>query len=314
MLRLSLEAGAAERAQLPLRQGRAIKWIEEALSPLQPAMSEPEVHRLAIAIRSAIGIEALAWLTDIAGLTRDDATTLMRWSAQALLEPLGAESRDRMTHPGTASNLVRHTAAYGSPVPTKLGQSKPSWTGAGRYRRPRDAVRGRLQRTATASVRQWRRPSRSPRRRVVASPDAAVIKVAAVVSLFATSSHHRTRSMTGVALVAYYSAAVTFHVLSNDSPTDTMPAAAFGALAAAIVVTDTRPTRRGPPSSCLPLRVGGSLQSREQRLGVADEHRDVVFLAGRECRLRGFGGLLCRPVSTRGNVAANAGRAARIAG
>src|SRR6187551_182639 len=28
MLRLSLEASPAERAQLPLRQGRAIKWIE----------------------------------------------------------------------------------------------------------------------------------------------------------------------------------------------------------------------------------------------------------------------------------------------
>ena len=74
MLRLSLEAGAPERAQLPLRQGRAIKWIEEALSPLQPALSDSEVHRLAIAIRSATGIEALVWLTDIAGLTRDDAT------------------------------------------------------------------------------------------------------------------------------------------------------------------------------------------------------------------------------------------------
>ena len=92
MLRLSLEASAAERAQLPLRQGRAIKWIEEALSPLQPAMSESEVHRLAIAVRSAIGIEALVWLTDVAALTRDDATTLMRWSAQALLEAARAES------------------------------------------------------------------------------------------------------------------------------------------------------------------------------------------------------------------------------
>ena len=35
MLRLSLEADPVERAQLPLRQGRAIKWIEEALAPLQ---------------------------------------------------------------------------------------------------------------------------------------------------------------------------------------------------------------------------------------------------------------------------------------
>jgi hypothetical protein len=86
MLRLSLEADPVERAQLPLRQGRVIKWIEEALAPLHPQMSEAEVHRLAIAIRSATGIEALAWLTDVAGLSRDDAKELMRWSAGALLQ------------------------------------------------------------------------------------------------------------------------------------------------------------------------------------------------------------------------------------
>jgi hypothetical protein len=85
MLRLSLEADPVERAQLPLRQGRAIKWIEDALSPLRPDMSAAEVNRLAIAIRSATGIESLVWLTDIAGLSRQDATDLMRSSARALL-------------------------------------------------------------------------------------------------------------------------------------------------------------------------------------------------------------------------------------
>lgn len=85
MLRLSLEADPAERSQLPLRQGRIIKWIEEALAPLQDRMTEADVHRLAVAIRSATGIEALAWLTDVAGLAGEDAILVMRWSAQALL-------------------------------------------------------------------------------------------------------------------------------------------------------------------------------------------------------------------------------------
>jgi AcrR family transcriptional regulator len=86
MLRLSLEADPVERSQLPLRQGRAIKWIEEALAPLQAEMSAFELHRLAIAIRSATGIEALVWLIDVAGLSRDDARNLMRWSARAMLD------------------------------------------------------------------------------------------------------------------------------------------------------------------------------------------------------------------------------------
>lgn len=85
MLRLSLELSDGERAALPLRQGRAIGWIEEALEPLHGRLSGDQVHRLALAVRSAIGIEALVWLTDVAALPRTEALALMRWSAQALL-------------------------------------------------------------------------------------------------------------------------------------------------------------------------------------------------------------------------------------
>jgi len=85
MLRLSLEADDHERASLPLRQGRAIAWIQEALAPLRGRLSDHELHQLALAIRSAVGIEALAWLTDVAELSREEAASLMRWSAQALL-------------------------------------------------------------------------------------------------------------------------------------------------------------------------------------------------------------------------------------
>jgi AcrR family transcriptional regulator len=82
MLRLSLEPGSAG---LPLRQGRAIAWITEALEPLRHQLTESRLHTLVLAIRSAVGIEALVWLTDIAGLSRPEAVELMRWSAQALL-------------------------------------------------------------------------------------------------------------------------------------------------------------------------------------------------------------------------------------
>ena len=85
MLRLSLEADPAEGGDLPLRQGRAIGWIAEALLPLRGTLSDQAIRQLVLAIRSATGIEALAWLTDVAGLSRGDAADLMRWSAQALL-------------------------------------------------------------------------------------------------------------------------------------------------------------------------------------------------------------------------------------
>ncbi len=85
MLRLSLEQTADERRSLPLRQGRAIAWIAEALSPLQGQMTEEDIHRLVLAIRSATGVESLVWLTDIAGLSRDEAVASQRWTARALL-------------------------------------------------------------------------------------------------------------------------------------------------------------------------------------------------------------------------------------
>jgi AcrR family transcriptional regulator len=84
VLRLSLEPGA-QRGDHPLRQGRAIGWIAEALAPLQTLLPERDLMRLIFAIRSATGIEALVWLTDVAGLSRDEAVVLMRSSAQALL-------------------------------------------------------------------------------------------------------------------------------------------------------------------------------------------------------------------------------------
>jgi AcrR family transcriptional regulator len=84
MLRLSLEADGSDRADLPLRQGRAIAWIEEALEPLRDKLGDDELRRLVLAIRSATGIEALIWLTDIAGLSRREAVKVMRWSAMAM--------------------------------------------------------------------------------------------------------------------------------------------------------------------------------------------------------------------------------------
>jgi len=88
-LRLSLESNAEQPL---LRAGRAVGWIEDALAPLRATRPDVDVHRLAVAIRSATGIESLVWLTDIAALPRAEAARLMRWSAQALLEAALGES------------------------------------------------------------------------------------------------------------------------------------------------------------------------------------------------------------------------------
>lgn len=86
MLRLSLEANDGSPADLPLRQGRAVRWIAEALQPLSDRLTAVQLTRLALSIRSAVGIEARVWLIDVAGLSSEDAREIMRWNAQAMLQ------------------------------------------------------------------------------------------------------------------------------------------------------------------------------------------------------------------------------------
>src|SRR6187200_1843630 len=49
---------------------KLIAWLTEALEPARERLGDDGVHRTALAIRSATGIEALIWLTDIGGVSR----------------------------------------------------------------------------------------------------------------------------------------------------------------------------------------------------------------------------------------------------
>jgi AcrR family transcriptional regulator len=92
-LRLSLEPGSSRQpAELPLRQGRGIGWIEDALMPLRGQIPAGKLRRLVLAIRATLGIEALVWLTDIAGVSRQEAVDIMRSSTRTLLRSAIADA------------------------------------------------------------------------------------------------------------------------------------------------------------------------------------------------------------------------------
>lgn len=82
-LRLALTDEPVQR--LTLRKGRAIRWFDDALAGLVPPVPEAERQRLVLAIRSAVGIESLVWLTEVGGLSPEEAAEVMRWSARSLL-------------------------------------------------------------------------------------------------------------------------------------------------------------------------------------------------------------------------------------
>jgi AcrR family transcriptional regulator len=83
-LRLSLEPGGDPTGPV-LRRGRVIGWLLDALVPLAATRPDLDLRRLAIAIRSATGIEAFIWLVDVAHLSRDEALRLMRENGHAIL-------------------------------------------------------------------------------------------------------------------------------------------------------------------------------------------------------------------------------------
>jgi AcrR family transcriptional regulator len=87
-LRLSLEPAARddEGGRPVLRGGRAIGWIEHALAPLRHTHPHIDVRELAVAIRSATGIESLIWLRDVAGQTAEAAARTVQRTARALLD------------------------------------------------------------------------------------------------------------------------------------------------------------------------------------------------------------------------------------
>jgi hypothetical protein len=90
VLRLSLEG---ERPpELPMHRGLRIAWIEDALAPLRGQVPEDQLTRLIHGIGATLGIEAFAWLTDIAGVSREEAVAIMRSNAAGLLRSVLADS------------------------------------------------------------------------------------------------------------------------------------------------------------------------------------------------------------------------------
>ncbi len=90
--RISLEPEGY--APVPLRSGQRILWIDDALAPLKKRLPRKRYRKLVLAIAATLGIEPFVWLVDVAGLDRDEAVQLLRWSARELLRAFFCPERD----------------------------------------------------------------------------------------------------------------------------------------------------------------------------------------------------------------------------
>jgi AcrR family transcriptional regulator len=80
------EAALDPEARVPARGTNRLDMVQEALAPLAEKLP-PELYRMLImATMLVCGMEALVAARDACGLEADEATEVMRWAAQALLQ------------------------------------------------------------------------------------------------------------------------------------------------------------------------------------------------------------------------------------
>jgi AcrR family transcriptional regulator len=91
MLRLSLEQSpeeeqyGGESAPSRLRGGGRVRWIEQALAPVEGRFEEADFRRLVSALSLCMGIEALIVLRDVCALKPSEAEEVLHWAARMLL-------------------------------------------------------------------------------------------------------------------------------------------------------------------------------------------------------------------------------------
>jgi hypothetical protein len=68
-----------------MHRGLRIAWIEDALAPLRGQLPEDDLQRLIHGIGATLGIESFVWLTDVAGVPREQAAAIIKSNASALL-------------------------------------------------------------------------------------------------------------------------------------------------------------------------------------------------------------------------------------
>src|SRR4030081_1643820 len=94
LLRLSLDPETGVR-----RPGHRIRWIAEALQPLQGKVDGATLDRLSSALTMPLGIDPIVPLRDFAGLPAAQAIEVIEWAARVLVRSvvdgvaLGTEAR-----------------------------------------------------------------------------------------------------------------------------------------------------------------------------------------------------------------------------
>lgn len=75
----------------PRRGYRRVEWIERALAPLRPRLTDDQYERLVSGLAVVVGWEAMMVLRDVRGLDPEREQQTLRWAASALVRAALAE-------------------------------------------------------------------------------------------------------------------------------------------------------------------------------------------------------------------------------
>ena len=85
-LRAMLALSTDDRSEVPRRPGNRLRYLAEALSPLEERLGVQRLQRLVMALSMCVGMESIMVMEDICGLSPADAETVKRWAAATLLQ------------------------------------------------------------------------------------------------------------------------------------------------------------------------------------------------------------------------------------
>jgi AcrR family transcriptional regulator len=82
-----------EQGAPSVREGRRVRWLDEALVPVRRRVSKPQWQRLRAALSLTLGTEAVVVMKDVCRLENEEALAVLRWAATALLRASLDEAR-----------------------------------------------------------------------------------------------------------------------------------------------------------------------------------------------------------------------------
>jgi AcrR family transcriptional regulator len=80
-----LESRSKGEVPTAVREGRRIRWLDEALEPVRQQLKPAQWRRVRSALALTLGVEALVVMKDVCKVSDEEALATLEWAAQALL-------------------------------------------------------------------------------------------------------------------------------------------------------------------------------------------------------------------------------------